>query len=528
MRITRKRTGAIIAVLMASVLALSGCSAGDSGKQRAWVGVVHGDPMNFGLNAQLAVGTAPLLFSAQILDPLIFLSADGKFSPALAKSWKLSDDGLTLTLQIRQGVKWHDGKPFTAEDVKFNFDEIVPLQVYGAELTKKISSVEIDGKNTVVIHLTEPYGPLIAVVSSEFMLPKHIYEGTDYLTNKANKKPIGTGPMMFDTYTPGSEVALKKNPDYWGGKVKVDHAIYTVIADGNTSAEALFAREVDEVVLDPAAQARVSKDKNTKLLESGSFPQDVHMMFNAKNKYLADPAVRRAVFSAIDRKALVKTALAGLGTPAKGFFPPSLDWAVNPDVNFDTDFPYNVDATNKALDEAGLKRGPDGTRFTIKALYITALHDIVSVVEMAQSMLQKVGIKLELNSVGGAAYVDKLYKQHDFDLAFVRGPIGPDPSLGIANWYECNKAGAIGRNPSGICDPQIDANAAAALATTDQSKRGVAFKAMQARAEELMFYAPLAWYNGAFPTISTANWKGQDAPRVMAERRPWLTMTPAQ
>jgi peptide/nickel transport system substrate-binding protein len=537
MKILKTRRGAIVAVLMASALAITGCTSGgtsgggDAGAaqaKRPYVRAVNGDPMIGGLNSQLTNGTYPILFSAQIFDSLIRQSAEGKLTAGLATSWKVSDDGLTLTLEIRKGVKWHDGKPFTAEDVKFNFDEIVPLQAYGAELAKRIGSVEITGKNTVVVHLSQPYGPLLAAVSAQFMLPKHLYVGTNYVTNKANENPIGTGPMMFDTYTPGAEITLKKNPNYWGGKVKVDRAIFPVMADPNSRATALFAGEIDEATLDQSQQARVSTDKSTELLSTGSVQYYERLTFNAKSKYLEDAGVRRALFSALDRHEFVKTALAGIGTPANGFFPKSLDWANNPDVNFDKDFPFDADAINKTLDEAGFPRGSDGTRFTLKVLYINTLTDVAAIVQMAQSMLQKFGIKTQLIGVGGAVYSQKLYKEHNFDLAIVRADIGPDPSLGLSPWFVCNKTNAISANPSGICDPEIDAAAAVALATTDQKKRAAAFKTMQARAENLMYFAPIAWTNVGLNTISTSTWTGRTKSLPMTDRLPWLTMTPTK
>lgn len=527
MRTNRTRTAGALAALVAGAIALSGCAASTAPEQPTWVGVVGGDPMNFGLNSQLAVGSAPRLFSAQILDPLIYMSDDFTFSPALAEEWELSDDGLELTLHLRSDVHWHDGEPFTAEDVKFNFDEIVPLQAYGSELAERIAAVEIVDEATVVVRLSSPYGPLLENLSTQYMLPRHVYEGTDYVTNPANNRPVGTGPMMFDDYIEGSQVILAANPDFWGGDVQVERAVYTVIPDISARSEALFAGEVDEAVLHPSQQARVAETEETALLTRGSFPESIVMIQNTENEILADPEVRKAVFAAVDRTAIVETALSGVGEPARGFMPDSLEWALNEDVDFDRDFPRDVDAINAALDASGYPRGADGTRFTLEVLYINALHEVVSSVEMAASMLADIGVDVKLTGVGGAAYVQRVYTQGDYDLAFVRTPVGPDPSLGIVNWYACNEERQSGRNPTGMCDPEIDAAASAALDTSDREQRAEALRAVQARAAELMFYAPIAWYNGAFPTANTGRWDRADEPAIQADRRPWLTMQPA-
>src|SRR5690606_35270271 len=129
-------------------------------------------------------------------------------------------------------------------------------------------------------------------------------------------------------------------------------------------------------------------------------------------------------------------------------------------------------------------------------------------------------VDVTLDGVGGAAYVDRVYTQGDYDLAFVRTPVGADPSLGIVNWYACNEERQSGRNPTGMCDPEIDAAASAALDTSDREQRGEALRDLQSRAAELMFYAPIAWYDGAFPTANTTRWERDDEPQIHAERRP--------
>lgn len=530
MRTPQKRTTGLLAVLAAGALALTACTGGTAGGgngaeggERVYVQAIADDPM--GLNAQLISGATPSMFSAQILDPLIFLSQDYEMTPGLAESWELSDDGLDLTLVLREGVTWHDGEPFTAEDVAFNFEEIVPLQSFGAQIGERLDSAEVVDEHTVVLHLTEPFGPLLETVASQFMVPKHIYEGTDYVTNQANMEPIGTGPMVFDSYSSGEQVTLTANPDYWGGEVQVDRAVYPIMTDPNARAEALFAGEVDQASVDVSQQDRVSDDPNTLLLEESNFPQLVTVMFNAQSEYLEDPAVRAAVFAALDREAIVDTALSGIGTPANGFFPEALEWAVSLNVDFSQDFPRDVDAINEALDQAGFERGADGMRFTLNVRYINELSDVAATVEMAQSMLEEVGIGIEMQGTSGAVFTEKVYTESEFDLAFLRSTVGADPSIGIVRWYECNEAKAAAANPSGLCDPEIDAAAAEALATSVQAERGVALTALQDRAAEMMYYAPLAWFNGAFPTINTTRWQGQDEPTPMTNRMPWTTMT---
>lgn len=529
MRMNRVRRGGVAAGILVGALALSACTGGGGGDEdaeRVWVRALNADPLAVTLNAQLQAGTVPSLFSAQIFDTLIFLSPeDGSLNPGLAEDWELSDDGLELTLDLRGGVNWHDGEPFTAEDVVFNYEEIVPLQTYGAVLAERIASVEATDDDTVVITLSEPFGPFLETVATQYMLPKHVYEGTDYLLNEANKAPIGTGPMRYDSYVSGESLTLAKNPGYWGGESQVDRAIYTVMGDPNARTEALFAGEIDQAILDPSQQGRVADDPNVQLVEHGDYPQVVTMTFNGRNPALANRDVRAAVFAALDRVEMAEVAMSGVGEAATGFLPDAFAWAVDPDIDLLEEFPRDVDAINAALDDAGFPRGADGTRFKLKVVYIQTLTEVVSSVELAQSMLREVGIETELFPGGGPVYSETLYQTSDFDLAFSRASVGPDPSLGISTRYICLPQLTSGYNPSGICDAELEAAAAEALSTADQDDRAAAFEVLQERALETLFYLPVAWFDGAYPTIYTGRWNGQDDPRVIAERMPWQSMS---
>ncbi|WES63347.1 ABC transporter substrate-binding protein [Microbacter sp. GSS18] len=522
----RRRKYGAAAVLAAAALAVAGCSASadeQPAEEVVYIQAIADDPM--GLNAQLVSGATPSMFSAQIMDPLIRVDDAGELTPGLAESWELSDDGLELTLHLRQGVVWHDGEPFTAEDVKFNFDEIVELQTFGSRLASAIDDTEIVDERTVVVHFGSVFGPVLETVAQQYMVPMHIYEGTDYVTNQANIEPIGTGPMMFDSYTSGEQVVLVKNPDYWDGTVQVDRAVYPILADPNSRAVALFAGEIDRADIDAAQQDRVNEDDALHLMERGFFSQDVVVMFNGGAAPLDTVDVRAAVFAAIDRDAVTDVALKGLGTTAQGFFPPGLEWAVNTDVNFDSDFPRDLDAIGAALDDAGYPVGDDGTRFTLDGRFISELSEVAASAELIKSQLAEVGIELNLIGESGSVFTEKVYTESDFDLAFLRSTVGADPSTGIVRWYECNPDRRAAANPSQICDDQIQAAAEGALMTTDREQRGAHLRDLQARANELMFYAPLTWYYGAYPTVNTTRWEGLLDPQPMTNLVPWTTMT---
>lgn len=512
MFIPKKRRLAAIAAGAAAIMAMTACAgAGDpAAEEHVYVQAISADPES--LNPQLTNGASVSLLGAPILEPLIGQNDTFEQFPMLAESWEFNDDKSAFTMHLREGVTWHDGEPFTSEDVVFNFEEIMPLNTYGPAMLERIDSVEATDEHTVVLHMNGEFGPLLQTLSLMVMLPKHLYEGTDYVTNEANMAPIGTGPMTFESYSSGKDVIYVKNESYWGGEVPVDRAIFPIMPDPNTRTLALQNGEIDSAEIDASQMDQVATNENIVHLEEGNVPQAVVIEMNAQNEYLSTPEVRKAVFAALDRQEISDVAIGGLGSPADSFLPDSLSWAVNDSLSFEADYPRDIDAIGAALDAAGYPVGADGLRFTLDLKYIDALADTAAAGEQAKSMLGEVGIGVNLESVTSAVFTDQVYTQSDFDLALLRTTVSADPSLGVSRWYVCNPDKMAARNPSGICDEQIDAAADGAMTTFDQTERGQYLQDMQARANELLFFAPLAWTHAGFPTVNTIRWTGHDAP----------------
>jgi peptide/nickel transport system substrate-binding protein len=513
MKTTRTSRLTAIAAFASAALLLAGCTAGgeaaNSGEgatPNVYIDAISADPISF--NPQITNSPTTTAFGAAVFDQLVYIDAESEIHPMLAESWEYSDDKKTLTLHLVEGVKWHDGEPFTAADVKFNFDEIMALQTYGAALVTSIDSVEAPDDQTVVLTLNSEYGPFFETLALQAIIPQHIYEGTDYVTNPANMAPIGTGPMKFESFSSGAEVILVKNEDYWRGDVKVDKAIYPVMGDTNTRALALISGELDRASIDASQLDQIEGKPEMVHLDSGFFSQAVVVEMNAKNEYLADPAVRALVFSAFDREAFAEVALAGYGEPADGFFPSTMAWAKDETIDFAEDFPFDVAAITKGLDRAGFPKGADGLRFTLDVKYIQELTDTAAIASQAKSMLADVGIGVNLEAVTSAIFTDQIYVQNNFDLAFLRTTVSADPGLGISRWYGCNPDHMSARNPSGVCDPEIDAAIDGANSTVVREERGEYFRDMQQRAKDLIFFAPLVWTNASFPTANTTRWDG--------------------
>lgn len=524
----RSRLGLVAGVAIAA-LAVTGCTSGGGGAdpdvETVFVEAIASDPQS--LNPQLTNGASVTRLGGIMLEPLIGLTGDFELFPMLAKEWEFNDDNTELTLHLQEGVTWHDGEPFTADDVVFNFQEIMPLQTYGAPMVAAISEVEAVDDETVVVRLNREYGPLLETLSLQFILPKHVYEGTDYVTNPANFEVVGTGPLKFESFESGKELVMVKNDDYWGGDVPVDRAIFPVMPDPNTRTLALISGEIDSAEVNPAQISQIEGRPELVHLEEGNVPQAVVVEMNAQNEYLADPVVRAAVFSAIDRQAITDVAIGGLGEPAVGFFPPSLSWAVEDDIDFDEDFAYDVDAINESLDDAGYTAGADGTRFSLRITHIQELADTGAAAEQVQAMLAEIGIATSLEPVTSPIFTDQVYTQSAFDLALLRTTVSADPSLGISRWYVCNPDNLAARNPSGICDDELQAAGDGALSVIDREARAEYLRDLQLRARELIFFAPLSWTTAGFHTVNTSRWDGLTEFGVAPHpsRTEWLNLT---
>lgn len=533
--VSRKRIWtAAVSLAAASAIALAGCSSADDGgnttdggdgdgAERVYVEAITGDPTV--LNPQFGGGPIPLRLGFAIMEPLVEVNDQYEVGPALAKSWEISEDNLTVTFELEEGVEWHDGEPFTAEDVVFNFEEIIPLQTFGAQIAERISSVEAPDEHTVVLQMAEQYGPLFEALSQQVMTPKHLYEGTDYVTNPHNLSPVGTGPMMFDSFAQGSEVVLVRNPNWWRGETEVDRAVFPVMSDPNTRAMAMLNGELDSAVLDPSQQGEVEAHPDLTLTDRGVFPQMVSLTLNARLPELEDPEVRALVFAAIDREAITRLALSDLGVPAETFYPDALEWMQHPEIRFSDEFPRDVDSINEGLDSAGYPVQDDGYRFSLDARYVAEHSEAEATAEVIQSSLEDVHIEVNLVGAAEPVWSEAVWEDYNFGLNILRNTVGADPSIGVTRWLTCNPNDIPQNNASGVCDEELQAGADGALAVMDREQRAEQFRTVQERAAELIYWAPLSWYHGSYQTINTSRWEGLDDLTGQTNSVPWRSLT---
>ncbi|MFC7404714.1 ABC transporter substrate-binding protein [Georgenia alba] len=520
MRGRRRNFRTAIAAAAAVLVAVAGCTLGDPEAAGGAGGAGGGGGGGGGqgtvivstgtlpsLNPQIVVSPSVNEVAGTMLETLVVMRDDYEVVPRLAHDWEFSDDGLSVTLHLEEGVTWHDGEPFTSEDVKFNVEEVMQYQSYGAGLVEVVDSVETPDEHTVVVHLTEEYGPFMQTLTSQYMLPKHLYEGTDIMTNPANRAPVGTGPFVFETFREAEEVTVTANPDYWGGQIQADRIVFPIMTDTNAGTLALLAGELDMGGAGQGMMEQIQADPDLEVSTAGVLPQQFIFTMNADVPELADPEVRRLVYAAADRQQISETVLPDNSEVPTSVFPEAMAWAADPEVDYREEFAYDVEAINAGLDEAGYPRGEDGIRFSLRVHFMSPLSEVRAAAEVMKSSMAEVGIDLRLVGEETNVFTEHVYTDRDFDTAIVWSTLGTDPSIGLTRWFSCNPEKDAAENPSGVCDETMQSSIDAAMQSTDQEERAQHFRDMQARAGEVMISAPLVFLLPQ-SVYNTTRWTG--------------------
>lgn len=513
---------AAVGMLFAAALVLTGCaseggngdsnSGGDGGSANApvvFVEAVGTSPQT--LNPVVSTDVTVSSMSSAVYETLTRLDSAFDIIPGLAASWEVSNEGRTLSMTLQEGVTWHDGEPFTAADVKFNLEESLPLAPIGGSLAGYIESIETPDDLSVIVEMSEPFGPLMETLSGLKMLPAHLYQGTNIAANEHNNKPVGTGPFVFEEFVPGDRITLQKYENYWGNEPEIDTIVLAIMPDANARVLAVRAGDVDRVVplyLDQAQLDQLSGDEFL-LVPANSASSAMTMSFNTRVEPLDDPEVRRAIYQAIDRQAIADDAFSGKAILARGPIPPEFEWAIPEDVDFANNAPYDPEAAAAALDAAGYPVGDNGVRFSMDVSTMSGFATFQLTGEVIKSNLEEIGISVNLVLEDFNVHVENVYTQHNFGASLVEFSPYNDANLGVSRLYVCNPDDTAYVNPSGICDDEAQAGWDAAASSIDREVRAAGIAIAEQRAYELMYVVPLVNTYGV-GVIRQDRWDGLD------------------
>ncbi|PTM46631.1 ABC transporter substrate-binding protein [Phreatobacter oligotrophus] len=465
---------------------------------------IQGDPGHF----NPAISTAGPLHAVagSLYNGLVALDRQGNPQPDLARSWMISQDGRTATFTLVNGVRWHDGQPFTSADVKFSFEEVL-FRFHArarAGLASAVEAIETPDPQTVVFQLRRPHPALLRQldVTEAPIIPRHVHQGTDVMQSPANLRPVGTGPFRFDSYQRDGQVVFVRNPNYFKPELpRLDRLIFRVIPDSATQVSAFLAGEIDMLARVSAIDAQRLRGQPITLVDTTSGAGGANcimtLVFNLNRPALADLRVRRALTLAIDRQQILERVIFGQGRVAAAPIASGIGWAHQPGLLDGAQ--VDVVAANKLLDEAGLARGASGVRATLDILHFPAFARYS---ELMRQQLAAIGIALNMRQLDAAAFPTAVFSERAFDLALISYCNGVDPEIGVRRMYHSSAIGTVPfSNAAHIRDAEIDRLFDIAGSTGDTAVRGEAYRAAQRRIVELLPY----WW--LVETDFTAAWR---------------------
>ena len=451
-----------------------------------------------------------------LYDTLLQPTADGKgVSPGLATAYQVSDDGLTFTLTLRQGTKFSDGSPITAEDVKWTLDRARnPKNGIWNFTLESVDSIEVKGADTIVLHLKHP-DPTLAAALATFntaVMPQKPFEAMAGASDEEKAKafaehPIGSGAFMFDSWQRGTQMVLKRNPYYWqmgeDGKPLpyLDEVDFPIIPDDATRILKLQAGEVDGAELIP--YARVQDLKNDPNLDMALFPSTkvTFLTMNVRPTLkdgsanpLSDARVRQALNYAVDKNALIKIVTFDVGKQVISYMSSS-----TPLVYGDGPaYPYDPDKAKALLKEAGIAQGT-----TVSCLALAGSADDNAILSTVQQMWAQVGVTLKIEQVDNATRTAR-YRAADFQM---RTSLWTDD---ISDPSEITSYFAFYPNiqslHGGFQDKTVDDLYLKSQQETDKAKRADMYKQIQ---EIYMKAAPILFlYQSPYPVALRKPVKG--------------------
>lgn len=528
----KKRIESIVGALLITSLVLSGC--GDASKDEGakntaeqgtgtvtpggeLVWALAGTVTSDSLDAHKA-GFAPTTrVMRSLYDSLVVELPDHTFKPWLATAWELSADKKSYTFQLRKDVKFHDGTPFNAEAVKFNFDRIIDPATKAYSSLNELGtyqSTDVIDEFTVKVNFKSPFAPFLsnaAKVDLGFVSPTAVKKyGEAFPQN-----PVGTGPFKLKKITPSSQVEFEKNPDYnWGpanakhqGPAYLDKLTVKYVEEEATRVSVLQSKQVQVAdIIPPQNLVALKADKNFNVQETELLQANFTLYLNIKKAPWNDLKIRQAFRSSLDIDSAVKTIY--LGTSKQGWSPISpQQFGYTP--TREKSYQFDVAKSNQTLDEAGWAKGADGyrakdgKRLTVEVIDTQGNREKrLDLIAIFTQQLKQVGIELKVITLPTGTYTDRRNKG-DYDL-IAGSQFSGDPDV-LRQLYSA-KGPSKENNLAKTNDPKLDELLEQGYLETDPEKRKTIYKDAQEYIIDQVYGIPTYVFN--YSVASTKEVKG--------------------
>jgi peptide/nickel transport system substrate-binding protein len=423
-------------------------------------------------------GSSPYFTSTKVHERLIRLTVDLKFQPVLAVDIKPSADFKSYTIKLREGVTWHDGISFTADDVAFN------AMQYWKPISAGVSLDALEGAEavdplTVVLKFKSPVPEFflnsVLAGKSALVIPKHIYAGSNIITNPINNTPVGTGPFKVKEWVRGSHVEYLRNEKYWNPELPyVDRLVIRWWRDPASRSAAFEAGQLDIGVFNPIPIPDIPRlTSGAKFVaETRGYANSAWVTtveFNQRREIFKNRAVRQALMQGIDRQFISDTVFFGRAKPSVGAVHSSNSIFFTKDVQ---DYPFDVKKAAKALDAAGYPV-KDGSRFKLNLVSAGWFEENVKIGQYVKQAFEDLDITVDLAVPDRPTSLKRIYTDYDYDVAISNnsGSIELIPSTTQFYTTDGIVKGAAFRNATGYSNPKVDKIVAKMAVETDDPKR---------------------------------------------------------
>lgn len=445
------------------------------------IGLVAGGFLSFDPHRGYSGHEHQVLFA--VFDQLIRYDVEGNFLPGLAESWEWVGD-TTLILNLRRGVRFHDGTPFNAEAVVWNFQRIMDPET-GSFIRGEwsdVTSVEAVDEYTVKIELRQPSSAFLAYLadrSGAIVSPTAVRAMGD---QKFGVNPVGAGPFIFKEWVDGSHVTLVRNPDFWEeGYPKADRITLYEFRSHETKVRALMAGDLDFIWIVPEKDVQWFVDHPDFVFVNAPTIATILMSYNNTMSPLDDVNLRRAIQAAIDRDTVLRIAEGGLGSVSPSLYPRGF-WSVDPTLEVP---PYDPEGARKYLAQS---------KYAGETIDFVVANDPVSIraAQVVQQMLADIGVKISIQPMQGAEVSARYYER-----AEAHGRIGgwsgrPDPDVNYYARLGCGGSYNAPR-PRGYCDPVVDELLDKGRTTTDPKGRAAIYAELDRHVLDQALHIPL-WF----------------------------------
>ena len=399
-----------------------------------------------------------------------------ELEPELAESWEETPDHLTYVFRLRRDVRWHDGSPFTAEDVRFSFEKILDPSVDAAHLRnyyQDIERVEVVDSWTVLFRYRRPYFRALEICGTIPLVPSHVYRGRNFNDHPQNRNPLGTGPYRFSRWETGRQIVLERFPGYWGRPVFLDRIVFRILTDGTVALQILKKRELDWMGLTPLQWVRQTGSERfeERFVKLRFFePYYSYIGWNARRPWFEDRRVRRALTLLVDRRKILERLLFGMGVVVSGSAyvnSPEYDGSIAP-------LPYDPARAKDLLAEAGwtdhdgdgvLDR--NGIPFRFEFLISAGSAFAEQLATILKEDLSQVGIRMEIRKLEWAVFIQQI-QERKFDAVTLGWSLSVE-SDPYQLWHSSQASG--GSNFVGFANPEADKIIEEARVTFDRNKR---------------------------------------------------------